>query len=207
MARAHAAVRVVTTHRMAGSALAEYLGYSLRQPVTVCAPGDALSARVAVLVPMQHTSETVPRMLRELRGTALRVVLVYDGARPSAELVVAAHRIGVASTFDLRGEPRVLADQVRYAIDGRPWAQDWAGEGWAQLLEHEREGLTLRERQVIEALYAGPDVSVDDVAGRLGLSVNTVRVHIANVRRKLQGRHTGNRAALQAALTDAGWLG
>ena len=41
---------------------------------------------------------------------------------------------------------------------------------------------------------------------QLGISVNTVRVHLANVRRKLAGRHVGNRQALHAALVDKGWI-
>jgi two-component system nitrate/nitrite response regulator NarL len=112
-----------------------------------------------IVVSMHQDAETVRQAL--LAGAAAYVV---KGAR-STELIEAIHAVA-------RGE-RYLHSSVTSSI-----VEDslhWLGVG---------EPLSIREREILGIIAAGRSAS--QVAESLGISVHTVRRHIANMAGKLQ---------------------
>jgi DNA-binding CsgD family transcriptional regulator len=197
-------VQTVTNHPMAGSLLVALLNATISVPVAVCAPNAVMPARVAVVLAIHEPPSTLPRILRRVCSVVPSVILAFDGAIPSDDLLGAAHRIGVTGSFDMRSDPRILVDHVRGALSGRRWENDRSST--QRPAETDSDGLTRREREVISCLFADPVTTIDEVAVTLGISVNTVRAHLANVRRKFDGTHVRNREALMAALADRGLL-
>jgi DNA-binding NarL/FixJ family response regulator len=199
-------VDVLSSHRMAGTALAQLLRSHLDVAVAVHDPAHPVPARVAVLLTPYLPAESVPQVVLDVIEVTPSVVLVYDGLAAPESFVAVAHDLGAHSTFDVRGDPRALVQQIQLAMKRRHWVHDWPTQGWTRSLEHEPSGLTPREQQVVMQLFARPGGDVATVAQELGVSVSTVRVHLGNVRRKLAGTYTGNLAALRTALIDRGWL-
>lgn len=191
---------------MAGTALVEYLRPKLGETVEWGDLGDAKPATVTVLLASHEAPETVPRSLAQLRGSGTRVVFVYDGSLPHEELIEAASGFGLWSLCDVREDIVVLTDQVQRALVGRVWERDRMAEQWSRRLAQNTQRLSNREVQVAQAFCGVEALDPKEIAEQLGLSVNTVRVHLANIRRKLGGRYTGNRDAMRAALLDRGWL-
>lgn len=197
---------VASSNRMAGTALAEYLGISLRVPVAWHDLGPDPMPETAVFLAAHEPPEVIPRYLSTMRARGSRVVFVYDQALPHDELIEAALGFGVWSLCDAREDIEVLKNHVERARTGRRWEQDSTSEIWARKIDQARSGLSARESQVVQGFCGEPPLDPEEIADELGLSVNTVRVHLANVRRKLGDRYTGNREALRAALIDRGWL-
>lgn len=200
------ALTVVTSHKLAGTSLAVFLQDALGRSVTWRPPAGTVTSPAAVLNGVHEEESSLPRLMNELMARQVRTLLIYDDAKPSDELRGAAHDLGIHLHFGVRGDPYTLVDQVRHLLAGRTWAQDRSREEWVRTLESTKERLTNREQVVVDAYYSTPETTIEEVAGQLGISVNTVRVHLANVRRKLAGRHVGNRQALHAALVDKGWI-
>ncbi|HMR48017.1 MAG TPA: LuxR C-terminal-related transcriptional regulator [Arachnia sp.] len=199
-------VTVVSSHRLAGTALALFLQGELGCHVLWQKPGEPVPAPIVVLYGVHEELSSLPRLMSEHMSPGTHGLLIYDDARPSDHLLDAAHTLGLRNTFGVRGDPQLLVDQLQDLLEGRTWSQDRARAEWVRSIESQEEGLTRREQAVVECYYSGAGANVEEVATRLGISVNTVRVHLANVRRKLAGRHVGNRQALYAALVDKGWL-
>jgi DNA-binding CsgD family transcriptional regulator len=202
------AVWAATSSRMAGSLMAEYLGATLRRPVVASPPDEPQSSRVTVLLSAMEAPNTVPRMLRTLASGSSRVILSYDGAARSTDLLYTARRLGVWATFDARDDIRGLVDLVRRGLSASPTSHRNTSSlsQWHLPAEVERSGLTEREMDVIGLLCADEPLDTERAAQELGISVHTINVHLRNVRRKLDGRYTGNRRALRDALIDVGWL-
>lgn len=206
LANSSAELTVLTSHRLSGTSLAIHLQAKLGCDVAWQHPGEAPAGPSAILNSVHEEPASIPRIMKDLLSREIRTLLIYDDARPSEELLAAARELGVRGTFGVRGDPHVLANQVRDLIAGRTWSRDRAREQWSRSLESHEEKLTQREQDVVKSYYSRPGAAVEDVAEHLGISTNTVRVHLANVRRKLSGRHVGNRQALHTALIDKGWL-
>lgn len=204
-----AAVWAATSSRMAGSLMAEYLAASLRRTVVTSPPEQLRSARVTVLLSAVEEPNTVPRVLRSLTAGRSRVILSYDGTSRADEILDTAERFGVWSVFDAREDVRGLVDLIRRGLSSSSSsrrASSSAFAPWRLPASTERPGLTRRERDVIRLLCADEPLDTDVAARELGISVHTINVHLGNVRRKLEGRYTGNRTALRDALIDVGWL-
>lgn len=201
-------VWAATSSRMAGSLMAEYLGAALRRRVVAGPPDQPRSSRVTVLLSAMEAPNTVPRILRAMAAGSSRVILSYDGAARSADLLDSAHRLGVWATFDAREDIRGLVDLVRRGLSTSPASPRNASslDLWHLPTASDPSGLTARERDVIALLCVDEPLDTERAARQLGISVHTVNVHLRNVRRKLDGRYTGNRQALRDALIDAGWL-
>lgn len=199
-------ISVITSHRMAGTALTSFLASRLPGPVDWLAPGSGAPGDASIVLSMHEPADATPRIIRESTSRRSRVVLVYDSAHPHRELLDAAALLRVWSVFDMRQDARGLVERARDAAAGTGWSLDNVTQSWNRALETREDGLSPREQQVIEQYFSHPDANPASVADDLGISVNTVRVHLANVRRKLVGRHTRNREALRAALIDRGWL-
>lgn len=204
-----ATVWAATSSRMAGSLMAEYLSASLRRTVVTGPPEELRSARVTVLLSAVEEPSTLPRVLRSLTAGRSRVILSYDGTSRAGEILDTAERFGVWSVFDAREDVRGLVDLIRRGLSTAPssrHASSSALSHWRLPAPTDRHGLTPRERDVIRLLCAEEPLDTARAARKLGISVHTINVHLGNVRRKLEGRYTGNRRALRDALIDVGWL-
>lgn len=197
---------IVSSHRLAASALREFLAQHFDTEVGIVTPGEASSATVAVVLGAHEDPGSVPRLVRDLGRGGTRTVLVYDSAAAYRPLLDAASALGVWSTHDIRMSVDVLIDQVRAAQEGRRWSHDRETMQWMEAIKRDDVGLTPRERALVEVLFADEPPSLPSAAERVGMSLNTARVHLANVRRKLGGQHTGNLSALRHALTARGWI-
>lgn len=204
-----AAVWAATSSRMAGSLMAEYLTASLRRTVVTSPPEQLRSARVTVLLSALEEPNTLPRVLRSLTAGRSRVILSYDGTSRVGEILDTAERFGVWSVFDAREDVRGLVDLVRRGLSSAPYSRPASSSAfapWRLPPAADRPGLTRREADVIRLLCADDPLDTVAAARQLGISVHTINVHLGNVRRKLEGRYTGNRRALRDALIDVGWL-
>lgn len=205
--KGHTALNVATRHRLAGTALSGLVQRELRLHSQWCDPRKALPlAPVVILLSHFEPPQTIPRLLSNLNTNDARVILVYDGAKPHDDLVEIANYFRVWSAHDLRDDIHVLLDQVRNAQAGRASSQDLFARTLSGLFTKNAHQLTPRESEVAHAFCGSDLLSPEQIASQLGLSPNTVRVHLSNVRRKLGDRYTGNRDALRSALIDRGWI-
>lgn len=201
-----AALYIYTSHRMAGTVAASFLQAELRRAVKWTADARAVGQAIVVFLSIHESLKTMPRVLSTLQSGGARVIVVYDSKTAHVDLIEAGRQLGAWSFFDARGEVTVLLEQIRSAAHGTPWAQDTVSSTWARALGGGKPGLSPRETAVIESLFVEGNEGPAEVAEHLGMSVNTVRVHLANVRRKIPDRYTGNLDALHDALVDIGWL-
>lgn len=207
--RHESAVWAASSSRMAGSLMAEYLRAALRRPVVAGPPIEPRSARVTLLMAEHEDAKTLPRTLRALSARPGRVIFRYDGAARSADILETADRFGVWAAFDARDDVRGLVDLVRRGLTRSSESVGFHTNvlgGWHRAVDPERSALTEREKDIVRLLCVGSPLDTAVAAERLGISVNTVNVHLRNIRRKLGDRYTGNRHALRDALVDAGWL-
>ena len=203
------AVWAASSHRMAATLMAEYLRAALRRPVVAGPPVEPHPARVTLLMAEHEDSRTLPRTLRALSSGSSRVILRYDGAERSADILETADRFGVWATVDARDDVRGLVELVRRGLTRSSASSGFhttALAGWHHATDPEASALTEREKAVVRLLCGDTPLDTAAAARRLGISVNTVNVHLRNIRRKLRDRYTGNRQALRDALADAGWL-
>ncbi|MDQ3973840.1 MAG: LuxR C-terminal-related transcriptional regulator, partial [Actinomycetota bacterium] len=147
---------------------------------------------------------------------SVRVLLLHGTGEACADDGSLEAEVDAAAVVTSRTEPARLLKLLRSDGDGLPGdgsqhlpdlpvataaaqAQRPGGSGEGLLLRH----LTSREAEVLRELMAGR--RSEDIAGRLGISPNTVRTHVQNVLAKL-GAHTrleactiARRAGLQPA--------
>lgn len=136
------------------------------------------------------------------RRPGLPVVMLTGDT--SDQLLLAALNAGV-SGFLMKTEPLVdLVSSVRRAAAGE---MTWPGDRLARLLSSDRRraavpesgaSLTSRERDVLSLMGEGLDNKT--IAGRLGLSLTTVRGYVQDVLRKL-GAHSKLEAVVIASRT------
>lgn len=83
---------------------------------------------------------------------------------------------------------RVLAGEVAFPRDliARGWSEQQAAPETAPVPDAARAGLSRRESEILVQLGQGH--SIQDIAGRLEISRQTVRVHLGNAMRKLDLR-------------------
>lgn len=132
---------------------------------------------------------------RRRRG---RPTIVWGGTLPSPR-VAALRAAGAAGYVSMLASPGDLADVVRDALAGRPFAWLDAGE--------RATPLTPREVEVARAyLVDGAELPRAEVAARMGISERTLKVHVANLRLKAGHAGTATREGLRRTLVVAGWL-
>lgn len=121
----------------------------------------------------------VVRAVKDLEGVR---VLVHTGSLNVRELedVLAAGVAGVTSKLSPLGG---IVDAVVEAAAGRFHVDDAVREALAAA----QPILTTREREILQLIAGG--MSLEEVAGQLILSPDTVRTHLANARRKLGARN------------------
>ncbi len=147
---------------------------------------------------------TVPRILRTMASGPSRVILSYDGASRSTDLLDAADRLGVWATFDARDDIRGLVDLVRRGLSVSPTSPRNAPalDLWHLPTASEPTGLTARERDVIQLLCVDEPLDTERAAQQLGFSVHTLNVHLRNVRENSTGaiRGIGGRFATRSSM-------
>lgn len=163
-----------------------------------------LLAGVVILDTNFCEASRIPRLVFRLAQEKRRVILLADANQ--RDVVHAAALAGVYSAFSLEDPLAGLVDQIDAVLSGRSWGQYLTGNQWSAALAHDTNGLTAREAEIV-TLYAGDaGQTVIEIGDALGISVNTVRAHLANVRKKLGGAPTKNTLALRTALVEKGWL-
>jgi DNA-binding NarL/FixJ family response regulator len=176
--------------------------------------GIAASAEQAVATAQQQRPDLVLldiglpdrsglELLEELTQTYPELPVLMLTLADDMESVLAAFRSGAVGYIPKRSALQSLAPALAAVRSGRGWIDP---EMTLPVLRELRrlseqlaavrgpkDPLTDRERQVAERVSRGS--SDDQIAGELGLSPHTVRVHIKRIRHKLQ---LPNRAALAA---------
>ena len=167
----------------------------------------ALRARPDVVLmdlalPTMSGIEATERIVRSAPDVAVLVLTMRDD-----ESVFAALRAGARGYLLKHVDVTALARAIRAAADGETVLGAGIGQRVTAFLTAERPDrdgafpqLTARERAVLELLAR--DLDNDAIAGRLGLSLKTVRNYVAAVLTKLPAR---DRVAAGAQARAAGW--
>jgi DNA-binding NarL/FixJ family response regulator len=150
--------------------------------------GTPTAAKVGTLVP---------------HGTGI-VVIGSTTYPPAIRRVLAAG----AHAYVLQSDPsETVAAAVASASRGDVTVSDSVAELIADDTAPAVPALTLRELEIASAYLSGSGASVPETAARFGLSAETVRTHIAHVRRKysLDGE-TVTKMELRRRLIRDGWI-
>lgn len=129
--------------------------------------------------------ETTARLKQGLPGLNIIMITVYA----DVESVFKALRAGACGYLLKRSSPEeILAAITEVSRGGAPMTSEIARKVVAAFQEPavgktEEEGLSRREREILESLCQG--YSNQDIAGRLSLSVETVRWHLKKIYEKL----------------------
>lgn len=146
---------------------------------------------------------TLPRFIRAVASRGSKVILCV---RRDAGNVEEMGVLAGASAFYTRGSGvSELLDSIRRALDGRPAEVSEPGLMWAAPRRAEGVSLTPAEQRVVDALFT-PGASTVSAAAALGISVNTVRNHVSNIRGKIGATPARNLDSLRFALMQLGIL-
>lgn len=149
-----------------------------------------------VLVAEAVMPEDVALVAQRAKGE--HPTIVWGGTLPVPK-VAALRSVGAAAYVPMLEHPRELAGVVTDVVAGVSVA--W---GESRL---PKSGLTPRERTVARAyLVEHAEWGRSQVAKHLGMSENTLKVHIANIRTKAGHRGTHTREGLRRALIVRGEL-
>jgi DNA-binding NarL/FixJ family response regulator len=138
-------------------------------------------------------------------GGGAPLVLCTAYASPRGPLL-AASRLGAPGLVLTSSPVQTLVDALRAVASGGTYVDPQVTPLVAETTAEQRvTRLSPREREVLGLLsdgYSGPEI-----AGRLFLSLETVRTHIRNAVGKLGARTRVQAAAMVARARDEGWLG
>ena len=129
--------------------------------------------------------ETTARLTQDLPRLSIIMITVYS----DVESVFKALRAGACGYLLKRASPEEILEAVReVSRGGAPMTSEIARKVVAAFQDpatakSEDEGLSRREREILEALCQG--YSNQDIASRLSLSVETVRWHLKKIYEKL----------------------
>ncbi|MBF4461251.1 MULTISPECIES: LuxR C-terminal-related transcriptional regulator [unclassified Rathayibacter] len=204
-------VTVVHSSRVEGEAIALCVRASSRagaEPhVRVGRGGGAWRPAAGTVVVLDHEAEAsslLPAAVATLVRQESRVVLlVRELTDPVAE---AARHAGASAVLSARGPVEAIVVAVDSCLLGARPRPSPLGAAGALPTGPATPRLTVRELAVLEMLLSAEEPSAAEVASRLGISVNTVKVHVANVRRRLGRLEGRNRVSLRGALEERGWL-
>jgi len=147
-------------------------------------------------LPKMSGIECVPRLKASLPSAQILMLTVHD----DSELIFQALTEGASGYLVKRTAPDKLVEAIHDAHAGgspmsphiaRKVVQYFQRRGPAK---HETEGLTDREREVLEQLAKG--YLYKEIADCLGIGVETVRRHLTNIYAKLHV-HTRTEAAVK----------
>lgn len=178
----------------------------LRDPARPTEPAMALEespVRFAVVCSSFTPHNVLPRFIRDLSSRGTGVLLFTKGGSSSVE--DAATLAGAAATYDISSGLADLLDAVKATLANPTPSQESTGSMWGGPVRAKDRVLTPAEQRVVDTLFT-PGSTAASTARELGLSVQTVRNHLSNIRRKLSGAPTSNLTSLRFALIDAGLL-
>ncbi|PPG24065.1 helix-turn-helix transcriptional regulator [Rathayibacter toxicus] len=159
---------------------------------------------VVVLDEKVESASLIPAAVAALvRQGSKVVVLVREVAAPVAE---AARYAGASAVVSDRVSVEEVVAAVESCLLGARPRTVSLGDAGSMPSKPRSQQLTARELAVLELFLSADEPATATVAERLGISVNTVKVHVANVRRRLGDVDSRNRVALRGALEERGWL-
>ena len=139
--------------------------------------------------------ETTERLKQVMPGLSIIMITVYT----DTDSVFKALRAGACGYLLKRSSPEeILAAITEVSKGGAPMTSEIARKVVAAFQEPAaaktgEEGLSRREREILEALCQG--YSNQDIAGRLSLSIETVRWHLKKIYERL---HVSSRTEAMA---------
>ena len=156
-----------------------------------------LVAGVVLVLSIDRATEATWRFIDDARyrTSGVTTVLLSMDARPDA--LWRALSGGVHGFIDKRSEPATLLLAIREVAVGRTVVV--GPGGLAQVGVHAVSTLTGREVSVLELV--GRDLTSQQIASRMGLSIRTIHAHLQNAYRKLG---VGSRMAAVAEATRRG---
>jgi DNA-binding NarL/FixJ family response regulator len=202
-------VLVVDDHALFADALqARLLREPDLRPVSVAYTMDAARAQVAGRVPdvavldVALDAASGIDLAAHLRQVAPESRVIMLTGSSSAESVLYALRRGARAWLSKTVDTDHLVRVIRGVVHGEAWlAPDLLGLVLSQLLAsgaapptHALDGLTGREREVLQCMVDG--LSRAEIAGELGISLNTVRTHTQNLLAKLDAHSTVEAVAM-----------
>lgn len=205
-------VTVVHSSRLEGESIALCIRTASRAGadprVRVGRGREAWQPSGGAVVVLDHAAAGAVQAVASAVATLVRqgsqvVLLTRDPRDPIAE---AARHAGASSVLTEGGSADGIVSAVDHCLLGRDSRATSLGEAGAVPSEVKAQHLTGRELAVIELLLSAEEPSAALVAAELGISVNTVKVHLANVRRRLGDVDARNRIALRGALEQRGWI-
>jgi len=164
--------------------------------VAACRDGEQALAAVrahrpdVLLLDLQLPVQDGLSVLRSLRSENLRTRTVLLSAFLVESAVVQAVRLGVAGIVLKDSTPSVLVECVRRVAAGGSWYDTNLA---ATTLQHALgpsgageagTGLTRREMDIVRMVAEG--LRNKDIAGQLGISEGTVKIHLHNIYTKLE---------------------
>ncbi len=200
---------VCTDQRLEGECLGQVLKRRmpfLRDPLVATMPAVALEGppvHFAVVSSSFTTQNALPRFIRELSSRGTRVLLCTKNSTSSA--ADAAALAGAAAIYDTNGGVGEFLDAVRSTLANPSPSPEPIGSTWGGSVPARSLALTVAEQRVVDTLFT-PCATTASTALTLGLSVQTVRNHLTNIRGKLTGTPTSNLTSLRFALIDAGLI-
>ena len=162
------------------------------------------ASRIAVVEIDALPERETPRLIRNLALRGPTIVVTRDATRQRSRTrgVLLA---GAWAVSDAADGPGALFALVDAACHSHRTSHGGPSASWASPTAAIADGLTPREAQLVALMTEHPEASAALLGERLGVSANTVRAHLANIRKRV-GVAAPNRFALLTALRDGGWL-
>lgn len=200
--RANGRVAVVEDHPLLRSAVVRMLepaGFQACGEAATAEEGYALVGRQrpdVVIVDIRLPDATGIELTRRLLARDRRVgVVIYTGSDDTVLLRDALECGARGFVLKTAGVDQLMAAVAAVARGGTYIDPGTRDEIVARATGEERRVLSPREREVLQLIANG--ASVEDAAGRLSLSAETIRTHVRNAMRKLDA-HTRAHAIVLA---------
>jgi FixJ family two-component response regulator len=139
---------------------------------------------------------------QELRKAGLRIPIIFLTAHGSIPMTVAAMKSGAVEFFTKPFDDEALVQAIQRAIDRDHAIRKQMTE--VSELQRRYNLLTVREHQVMQLVVVG--LLNKEIASKLGTSVITIKVHRAQVMRKMQARSLLELARMAEKLHKSGQM-
>ena len=195
--------------RLSIGLLVETLGFPVRcfaGALDLLADGEALEQAHCLVLDVRMPGLSGVGLQERLARLGGEIPIIFVSAHGDVPMVARAMREGA---FDFLQKPfneQVLLDRVSEAVQLA--GQHRTEAAWQQAFRSRLDGLTVREREVLDGMTAGR--LNKQIAEDLGISMKTVEQHRARVMEKLQVESVAELVAhvIRAARgQDGGWKG